>query len=189
MTEGRGVPTALVISGANRTDMKKLGPLLDAVVVERPAPAQGGEEHLCLDRGYDYADCRTAAAERGYTAHIPPKAGAAQPLPAPCAPDRHPPRRWVVEIILSQLTKPRVEAAFGGRDDIADLHVVIGDHHPVNQQLDQFAALLEGGGLQVPAEPGAHLGHGRQDLSRVDQPLPLREDLALPRGEFVLAVR
>ena len=54
--------------------------------------------HLCLDRGYDYDACREAAAARGYTPHIPPKASAAQPLPPPGHPDRHPPRRWVVEV-------------------------------------------------------------------------------------------
>ncbi len=40
------------------------------------------------------------------------------------------PRRWVVEIILAQLTKPGVEAALAGWDHVADLHVIIGDHHP-----------------------------------------------------------
>lgn len=33
---------------------------------------------------------------RGYTAHIPLKASAATPPPG--HPDRHPPRRWVVEV-------------------------------------------------------------------------------------------
>ena len=35
---------------------------------------------------------------RGYTVHIPPKAGDERPLPPPGHPDRHPPRRWVVEV-------------------------------------------------------------------------------------------
>jgi putative transposase len=88
------VPLAVVLSGANRHDMKKLADLLDAQVY--PAPA--GERHLCLDRGYDYDQCREAATGRGYTPHIPPKASAAQPLPPPGDPARHPPRRWVVEV-------------------------------------------------------------------------------------------
>jgi putative transposase len=94
LTDGQGVPLALVLSGANRTDMKKLEALLDARLIEAP-PA--GERHLCLDRGYDYDDCRATAVGRGYTPHIPPKASAARPLPPPGHPDRHPPRRWVVE--------------------------------------------------------------------------------------------
>jgi len=84
-----------VLSGANRHDMKKLEELLDAVVVE-PAPAE--PPHLALDRGYDYPSCRDQAAARGYTAHIPPRASAERPLPPPGHPDRHPPRRWVVEV-------------------------------------------------------------------------------------------
>jgi transposase len=83
------------VTGANRTDMKKLAELLDAVLVPRPAL---DESHLALDRGYDYDACREAAVVRGYTAHIPPKASAERPLPPPDAPDRHPPRRWVVEV-------------------------------------------------------------------------------------------
>ena len=80
LTDGRGVPLALVLSGANRTDMKKLEDLLEARLIEAPAEV---ERHLCLDRGYDYDACREAAAARGYTPHIPPKASAAQPLPPP----------------------------------------------------------------------------------------------------------
>jgi transposase len=89
------VPLALVLSGANRTDMKKLEDLLEARLL--PVPA-GLDAHLCLDRGYDYEACRATAAAHGYTPHIPPKASAAQPLPPPGDPARHPPRRWVVEV-------------------------------------------------------------------------------------------
>jgi len=97
LTERRGVPLATVISGANCTDMKKLADLLDAVVYSRPADPPGDGPQLCLDRGYDYAACRETVAAHGYTAHIPPKTSAAQPLPVPGDPDRHPPRRRVVE--------------------------------------------------------------------------------------------
>jgi putative transposase len=95
LTEAKGIPVATLLSGANRHDMKKLADLLDATVVE---PAPTAPPQLALDRGYDYPDCRAAAVARGYTAHIPPKARAAVPLPPPGHPDRHPPRRWVVEV-------------------------------------------------------------------------------------------
>jgi putative transposase len=95
LTEGKGIPVACLVTGANRTDMKKLAELLDAVLIPLPATI---ESHLTLDRGYDYDACREAAVARGYTVHIPPKASAAQPLPAPNDPERHPPRRWVVEV-------------------------------------------------------------------------------------------
>jgi transposase len=100
-----------VLSGANRTDMKKLGDLLDAIVVEaRPGEAAGGAvttRDLCLDRGYDYAACREAAASRGYTPHIPPKRSEERPLPPPGDPQRHPPRRWVVEVAHSWFNRFR----------------------------------------------------------------------------------
>ena len=111
LTEGGGIPIATVLSGANRTDMKKLGDLLDAIVVEVPPAAvvDGAAipRELCLDRGYDYAACRETAAAHGYTPHIPPKASAAQPLPPPGHPDRHPPRRWVVEVAHSRFNRFR----------------------------------------------------------------------------------
>jgi len=111
LTDGAGVPLAVVLSGANRHDMKQLADLLDAVVrpcplVADPADPAAGPQ-LCLDRGYDYDQCRAAATARGYTPHIPPKASAAQPLPPPGHPDRHPPRRWVVEVSHSWFNRFR----------------------------------------------------------------------------------
>lgn len=44
---------------------------------------------------------------RGYPVHIPAKASADQPLPAPGDPDRHPPRRWVVEVTHSWFNRFR----------------------------------------------------------------------------------
>ena len=95
MTEGKGIPVAVVLSGANRHDRKKLADLLDAVVVE---PTPTAAPHLVLDRGYAYDACREAAVARGYVPHIPPKASEDRPLPPPGDPERHPPRRWVVEV-------------------------------------------------------------------------------------------
>jgi putative transposase len=104
LTEAQGIPVAILVTGANRTDMKKLADLLDATVIE-PTPTV--PPHLALDRGYDYASCRAEATARGYTAHIPPKASAAAPLPPPGHPDRHPPRRWVVEVAHSWFNRFR----------------------------------------------------------------------------------
>jgi putative transposase len=116
LTEGSGIPLSVVLSGANRTDMKKLGDLLAAQMIER-APAavpEAGEEereeeerHLCLDRGYATVACRETAEAHGYVAHIPPKASAAHPVPLPGDPMRHPPRRWVVEVSHSWFNRFR----------------------------------------------------------------------------------
>ena len=95
---------ALVVTGANRHDMTQLVALLDGTVVP-PTPTE--PPHLVLDRGYDYDACRDAAVARGLIPHIPPKASVATPLPPPGHPDRHPPRRWVVEMAHSWFNRFR----------------------------------------------------------------------------------
>jgi hypothetical protein len=89
LTEAKGIPVDRLVTGATRTDMKKRADLLDATVIEPTPPVP---PHLALDRGYDYARCQAEATARGYTAHIPPQASAAAPLPPPGLPDRPLPR-------------------------------------------------------------------------------------------------
>jgi putative transposase len=89
----------VVISGANRHDMKKLEALLDASLAPYPEDEVDPPVwHLTLDRGYDYAACRQTAQAHHFLPHIPPKASKTLPLPPPDDPTRHPPRRWVVEV-------------------------------------------------------------------------------------------
>jgi len=109
----------VVLSGANRTDQKKLGELLDArliVLLPEAAPDVGAEgtteetreeRHLCLDRGYATVACRETAVTHGYVPHIPPRTSVAEPLPPPGDPARHPPRRWVVEVSHSWFNRFR----------------------------------------------------------------------------------
>jgi len=87
--------------------MKMLDALLDGCVVERPEEPPEEGFNLCLDRGYAYQACREAAQKRGYTAHIPPKSSEATPLPPAGDPERHPPRRWVVEVCHSWFNRFR----------------------------------------------------------------------------------
>ena len=61
----------MVISGANRTDMKKLEALLDASFA--PYPDDDPDQptwHLALDRGYDYDACRRTAQDHHFVPHI-----------------------------------------------------------------------------------------------------------------------
>lgn len=87
--------------------MKMLDALLDGCVVERPEEPPEEGFHLCLDRGYAYEVCRETAQKRGYTAHIPPKSSEATPLPPAGDPERHQPRRWVVEVCHSWFNRFR----------------------------------------------------------------------------------
>jgi hypothetical protein len=84
-----------------------------------------------------------------------------------------------VEIVCTQVTKPRLGAAWGGRDHVADLHLAVGDHDPVDQQLHQLAALLEAGQAQTHGQLLQHPSHGLGDAADLDQPLTLGGDLPL----------
>ena len=55
LTDGRGVPVGAVIEGANRNDHKLMRETLEAIAVPRPRPTRRRPQHLCLDKGYDYA--------------------------------------------------------------------------------------------------------------------------------------
>ena len=104
LTDGQGIPIAVVVAGANRHDMKLLATTLEAVVLERPEPTEEAPQHLCADRGYDYSECREEAARLDYIAHIRTRGEerqAKQTIPGYRA------RRWVVEVCHSWLNRFR----------------------------------------------------------------------------------
>jgi transposase len=98
LSDRRGAPLSLVLSAANRTDMKLAEATLDGIIVPRPKPTPARPQHLCRDKGFDYPETRQAAEARGYVVHTPHKRKRGQPPPPPPPPDaRHPARRWVSE--------------------------------------------------------------------------------------------
>lgn len=103
LVDGQGGPLAVVIAGANQHDAKLLAATLDAVVVDRPE-AEEGEQHLCLDKGYDNPSGRTAAVEAEYTPHI--RRIGEEKLDSQKR-KRLPARRWVVERTWAWLQKCR----------------------------------------------------------------------------------
>lgn len=52
LTDGRGVPIAVAIAGANVHDQKLLAATLGGIPVRRPRPTRRRSQHLCLDAGY-----------------------------------------------------------------------------------------------------------------------------------------
>jgi putative transposase len=104
LTEGHGLPIAIVVAAANRNDMKLLAETLEAVVVERPAPTPEAPQHLCADKGYDFQVCREEAAEHGYRPHI--RSRGEERRERVVHPDAHP-HRWVVEVCHSWLNRFR----------------------------------------------------------------------------------
>jgi len=107
LSEGHGLPLAVVVAGAHVPDMKLAAPTLDALVIVRPAPTGQWPQHRCLDmdKGYDYDLPRFAAEQRGYIAHIRTR-GEERAQAGSSDPSKQP-RRWVVERLHSWLNRSR----------------------------------------------------------------------------------
>ena len=102
LTDRRGVPIGVGISGANTHDQKLVHETLDSIPVHRPRPTPRSKQHLCCDKEYDAVTVRRTARRRGYLPHIPQKGS--EPKPA-CA--RSKARRWVVERTHSWMNRAR----------------------------------------------------------------------------------
>jgi putative transposase len=105
LSEGHGLPLAVAVAGANVHDTNLVTVTLEAMVVERPAPADEGSQHLCLDAGYAGERTHEAVTACGYVPHVRPRhedkahARSADPTKKP--------RRWVVERLHSWLNRSR----------------------------------------------------------------------------------
>ena len=103
-TDGGGIPSGLVVAGANRPDLTLLADTLAATVIERPVPTAAESQHLCLDGGYDTAPCRQTVQDAGYIAHIRSRKDERATKQAEPG---YKPRRWVVERVLSWINRFR----------------------------------------------------------------------------------
>jgi putative transposase len=102
LSDRRGMPLGLAISGANTHDQKLLDATLDSVHVPRP-PRGRRRQHLCLDKGYDCDAIRQRVRRRGYTPHI--RTRGEEQSEQRMRGKR--PRRWVVERVASWLNRYR----------------------------------------------------------------------------------
>lgn len=103
LTEGTGIPLAIVVDGANRHDKMLLESTLTDLMAKRPDPNET-RQHLCLDRGYDFPDIRQLAEKLGYVPHI--KTRGDETLAKKTVP-KYRARRWVVERSHSWLNRFR----------------------------------------------------------------------------------
>ena len=96
LTDEKGLPLSVVLSGANTHDIKLLEATLDKIVISRPAVCEQHPQNLCLDAGYTGS---TQSIEvRKYTAHIRPRGEERKEI------ERNPDfkaRRWMVEVTHS----------------------------------------------------------------------------------------
>jgi putative transposase len=100
------VPVGLAVSGANRPDYQLARQTVEGAPVSRPEarPAGRGRQHLCRDKGYDYAEVDELVAEFGFTAHIA-RRGEAPRAVKPAL--RKKARRWVCERAHSWMNRFR----------------------------------------------------------------------------------
>ena len=92
MVDAVGAPLSLIVSGANRHDVKLLAETLDRIVVARPKPTRYRPQHLCADKRYGGQRAACIMRLRGYTPH-------ARQIGEEAAAKRRGQRarRWVVE--------------------------------------------------------------------------------------------
>jgi putative transposase len=87
LTDQKGIPLSVSITGANTHDMKAAIETLDSVIVKRPSY----EQNLCLDKGYDFPEIEKETTKRRYLPHIRHRGE------EPLTELRYSAKRWVVE--------------------------------------------------------------------------------------------
>lgn len=90
--DGAGVPLSLIVSGANRHDVKLLAATLDSIVIVRPKPSRRRRQNLCADKGYAGRPAAQVMQQRGYTPQVRQRGEEARA----CQKGQRA-RRWVVE--------------------------------------------------------------------------------------------
>jgi putative transposase len=83
--------------------MRLVKETLQSIPIDRPDP-ETVPQHLCMDKGYDYADVRQTVDDFGYTAHI--KSRGEEESERKSLP-RYRARRWVVERTHSWMNRFR----------------------------------------------------------------------------------
>jgi putative transposase len=103
LTDRRGLPIGVTVSGANTHDVKLLFATLDSIPIRRPSSRRGRRQHLCGDLAYDSEPDRKRLRRRGYTPHI--RSRGAEIVAKRTQGKRA--RRWVVERAASWLNRYR----------------------------------------------------------------------------------
>lgn len=104
LTDRRGVPLGVEVSGANTHDIKLLNATFDSMPIKRPQPTPRRLQHVCLDKGYDSKDVRLFLKRRHYRPHVKSR-GQEESLRKKNK--RFKARRWVVERTHSWINRFR----------------------------------------------------------------------------------
>lgn len=109
LVDQRGAPLSLHITGANVHDKWLADDLIISIVVARPDP-DAVEQHICMDKGYDYPDVHQFVELERYSVHIKHRRRRGEPIVEACpvpGETQFPARRWVVERTLAWFAKRR----------------------------------------------------------------------------------
>jgi putative transposase len=103
LTDEKGLPLSIILSGANTHEVKLLAATLDAVIIERPNE-DTLKQNLCLDASYVGETAKREIEERGYISQVRPRGEEIEEK------DKNPdfkPKRWVVEVCHSWFNRFR----------------------------------------------------------------------------------
>lgn len=103
LTDEKGLPLSIVISGANTHDVKLLAATLDGVIIERP-DEDSPKQNLCLDAGYVGETAKSEIENRGYIPHVRPRG---EEIEEKAKKPDFKARRWVVEVCHSWFNRFR----------------------------------------------------------------------------------
>lgn len=104
LVDGNGVPLAIVLTGANVHDVKRIQEVLDSIVIERPEWTGIPKENLCADKGYFGEPALEIIVLRGYIPHVVSRGEEKKDLES--FPEKEA-RRWVVERVFSWINRFR----------------------------------------------------------------------------------
>ena len=93
LTEAKGLPIGLVVTGANRHEKTQVAAVFDTRPVLPPVSTVDDRQHFCADKGYDYDDIRALIGAMGYADHIKSRGVEKVDLQIP----GYRARRWVCE--------------------------------------------------------------------------------------------
>ena len=86
LVDGQGIPLGITVDVAKRHDMKMTKATLQSIVICRPTILSSSsssttntqQQHIYLDKGYDYPEVYELLEEYGYTIHICKRGGRLQ---------------------------------------------------------------------------------------------------------------
>jgi len=104
LTDQKGVPLSIVISGANTHDVKLLAATLDGIIIDRPDGEDSKKQHLCLDAAYIGEQAKQDVRDRNYIPHIRPRG---EEIEEKAKNPEFKPKRWVVEVCHSWFNRFR----------------------------------------------------------------------------------